>query len=131
MTSTLEILAQKCDLLLAENDALRERLMQLEQLLTGGFDEMPFGGLTRSEAIVLRAIASAEDGAPRTRIYDLLYATHSSGEVAEPKIIDVLVCKIRRKLAPRGIAIETVWGWGYRIPAESRENLEKLREALS
>lgn len=132
MTTTLEIISEKCDLLLAENTDLRERIRQLEKVLTGGFDEMPVGGLTKTETIALGVIAAAQAaGASKDRIFDTLYAMRSGGEIPEMKIIDVLICKIRKKLAPRGIEIETVWGWGYRMPAESREILEKLREALS
>ena len=34
----------------------------------------------------------------------------------EPKIIDVFICKLRRKLesaGARGLSIDTVWGQGY------------------
>ena len=34
----------------------------------------------------------------------------------EPKIIDVFICKLRRKLeiaGARGVSIDTVWGQGY------------------
>ncbi|NTF67715.1 winged helix-turn-helix domain-containing protein [Rhizobium rhizogenes] len=31
------------------------------------------------------------------------------------KIVDIYVCKIRKKLTGLGLAIETVWGRGYRI----------------
>lgn len=46
-----------------------------------------------------------------------LYGGH---EEPEMKIIDVFVCKLRRKLADAGVPglIETVWGRGYTIPAE-------------
>lgn len=44
-----------------------------------------------------------------------LYAGRDEPEM---KIIDVFICKIRRKLAEAGApgVIETVWGRGYRIP---------------
>jgi two-component system cell cycle response regulator CtrA len=44
-----------------------------------------------------------------------LYAGRDEPEM---KIIDVFICKVRRKLADAGAAgvIETVWGRGYRIP---------------
>jgi len=43
------------------------------------------------------------------------YWLRSDMDEPEIKIIDVLVCKIRRKLAPLGLSIDTVWGRGYRI----------------
>lgn len=39
---------------------------------------------------------------------------------AEPKIIDVFVCKLRKKLAPYQLDIGTVWGWGYTIAEDVR-----------
>jgi two-component system cell cycle response regulator CtrA len=44
----------------------------------------------------------------------------------EPKIIDVFVCKIRRKLALAGLqnVIGTVWGRGYTIQDSSRDHYE-------
>lgn len=131
MTTPLEILAEKCDLLLAENDALRERVIQLEQALTGGYDRIPIAGITATEAAVLATIAGNEAGVRKEAIFNALYALRGAGEVPEIKIVDVYVCKLRKKLADRGLRIETVWGWGYRMPAESRETLEQLREAIS
>ena len=52
------------------------------------------------------------------------------GEAPEMKIIDVYVCKLRRKLGAYDIEIETVWGWGYRMPQASREELAELRSAI-
>ena len=43
------------------------------------------------------------------------YWLRSDGDEPEIKIIDVHICKIRRKLAPLGLSIDTVWGRGYRI----------------
>jgi two-component system cell cycle response regulator CtrA len=36
------------------------------------------------------------------------------------KIVDVFVCKMRRKLKPYRIIIQTDWGRGYFLPAESK-----------
>ncbi|MDI6838604.1 MAG: winged helix-turn-helix domain-containing protein [Rhizobiaceae bacterium] len=43
------------------------------------------------------------------------YWLRADDEEPEIKIIDVLICKARKKLGPTGIAIDTVWGRGYRI----------------
>jgi len=51
-----------------------------------------------------------------------MFLSHLYGGRDEPeiKIIDVFICKLRRKLAEAGAPplIETVWGRGYTIPAE-------------
>ena len=31
------------------------------------------------------------------------------------KILDVLVCHMRKRLRPIGVEIETIWGFGYRL----------------
>lgn len=65
MTS-IEVLTAKCDVLVAENDALRERVLQLEAALKGGFDHLPIGGLTPAESVVL-SVSSWRGRWPRRR----------------------------------------------------------------
>lgn len=44
-----------------------------------------------------------------------LYWQRHDGEEPEIKIIDVWICKMRRKLRRLGVEIDTVWGTGYRF----------------
>jgi len=37
------------------------------------------------------------------------------------KMVDVMICKLRKKLKPHDIHIETMWGLGYLISARSRD----------
>lgn len=57
----------------------------------------------------------------REMIYSEIYPSYlpDSGDV-DPKIIDVFICKIRRKLRQAfcNIPIETVWGRGYIVRKE-------------
>ena len=48
--------------------------------------------------------------------------------MADEKIIDVWICKMRKKLAKQGISIETEWGQGYYLTDETKA---KLRSMLS
>jgi two-component system cell cycle response regulator CtrA len=59
-------------------------------------------GKLRSKEQLLRAVAPMVDREP------------------EIKIVDVYVCKIRRKLAGTPIEIQTVWGDGYRLVSTAR-----------
>jgi len=43
------------------------------------------------------------------------YWLRNDQDEPEIKIIDVQICKVRKKLATTGIEIDTVWGRGYRI----------------
>ncbi len=63
-----------------------------------------------------RLLAMLADGRTWTKekIHDTLYASRPD-DPPEAKIIDVLVCKMRQKVAPFGVVIGTVWGVGYRI----------------
>lgn len=37
------------------------------------------------------------------------------------KMVDVMICKLRKKLTPHNISIQTMWGMGYLIPSDDRE----------
>jgi two-component system cell cycle response regulator CtrA len=47
---------------------------------------------------------------------------------AEPQIVDVTVCTVRKKLKHCGITIDTIWGDGYRMPPESKAKLKALMD---
>lgn len=70
--------------------------------------------LTRQEFALF---ATLWEGRPRTFTKEqLLAATADFGlDDREIKIVDVFVCKARKKLDPLGVRIETAWGKGYRI----------------
>src|SRR6185312_5744364 len=51
---------------------------------------------------------------------DALYGDQPEVDEAEIKIVEVFVCKMRKKLKLFDIAIETVWGRGYRLPSASK-----------
>jgi hypothetical protein len=79
-------------------------------------------GMTRSEGAIA-ALLVKQGRASKPGIFAMLYGM--SLEQPEPKIIDVFVCKMRRKLKPAGIAIGTLWSSGYEM---SQEHRLKLRE---
>jgi two-component system, cell cycle response regulator CtrA len=75
--------------------------------------------LARQEFALFEALWEAR---PRTltkeQLLKALYGLLPEADMAEIKIIDVFVCKARKKLAATGIEIGTVWGRGYRmVPA--------------
>ena len=48
-------------------------------------------------------------------------ATYPFGQdEAEIKIVDVWICKIRKKVKAYGIEVQTQWGQGYFLTAESK-----------
>jgi DNA-binding response OmpR family regulator len=77
--------------------------------------------LTESEFNLFHMIWSSQ---PRTvsreKLMTEAYWRRSDDEEPEIKIIDVFVCKLRKKLLPLGVVIDTVWGRGYRILPQGR-----------
>ena len=76
--------------------------------------------LTRKELAVLELLILHRGTAVSKDMFlDYLYA--ASAHEPEPRIIDVFVCKLRKKLikaAGDDGYIETVWGRGYMLPSE-------------
>lgn len=74
-----------------------------------------FAALTRQEFSLFEDLRAAF---PRMRsqeqLLDALYWDRPN-EVPELKIIDVFVCKLRKKIKPLGLQIQTIWGQGYRF----------------
>lgn len=66
----------------------------------------------------LYLILKREEGVtiPRERILNRLYA--NKPDEAEPKIVDVLVHRLRKKL-PSDMRIENAWGVGYRLVVDA------------
>lgn len=75
-------------------------------------------GLTVKERMIVNLLKK-HTGTPVTkqRIYDHIYSDRLfSDQSPEIKIIDVYICKIRKKIAPS--RIETIWGFGYIWPEQ-------------
>jgi DNA-binding response OmpR family regulator len=111
-----------------ENDTLRERVAQLEAALVeaGGFLVPVEWRLTPSEARVFCALLS-RPLLTKDALMAALY--HNLGrDEADQKIVDVFICKLRKKLKPFGIAIETVWGQGYYLPPATRSQLRSEQQ---
>lgn len=81
---------------------------------TVAYDGMPIH-LTRREFAVLEVLALRKDAAVSKEA--ILSQIYLEDETPELKVIDVYVCKIRRKLlkATGNAFIQTVWGQGYAL----------------
>lgn len=105
----------------AENEMLRARLRDMEREY-GFRDPVPFAfGLTASEAKIMSLLVS-RDFASRAQMMTAVMADRHADADGQPemKIIDVYVCKIRKKVAPFGIEITSLWGRGYRLSPEMK-----------
>lgn len=123
-----ELLRERIDRLEIENDELRERVAELEEILFATDWHCPIEfRLTGSEAAILAAMLRRE----RCSKEFLHMATARPGEEkdTELKIIDVWICKMRKKLEPFGIEIVTLWGQGYCLTPASKERLNNWAAA--
>jgi DNA-binding winged helix-turn-helix (wHTH) protein len=91
--------------------ALQPRAEQFDQ--QGVINLVTMFGLTPTEAELLALLA---DGRAHSKqgVLDMLYASRPN-DMPELKIVDVFICKLRRKLADSPIGISTIWGHGYQI----------------
>lgn len=99
-----------------ENSRLRAEVQNLRNALSASETEFPIPRswkLTKCEELFVRTLLR-RDFADKRSLYHALYGDRIDGG-PDPKIIDVFVCKIRKKLAPLGFVIETVWGRGYSL----------------
>lgn len=108
--------AAKIAMLERENDELRERVLQLEADLGMSAEIPPIFQLTGHESRVFGALL-ARDTCTKEQIMNAIYSLRPDGDAAEIKIVDVFVCKARKKLAVFGIEITTIWGRGYMLTA--------------
>lgn len=80
--------------------------------------------LTGKEAMIV-ATLMRHGRASKDRLYFALYGQND--DPPDAKIIDVFVCKIRKKL-PKGVEIKTIWGAGYEMHLASIEALHDIAE---
>lgn len=113
-----------------ETENLRARVKELETAqataqATACDDFAGVAGLTRKEACVVSTLVRRSP-ATKQRLYDALYGLAVDADTPEPKIVDVFICKIRKKLTPHGILIDTIWGVGYAITLENADKIRAL-----
>jgi two-component system, cell cycle response regulator CtrA len=106
-----------------ENEELRGRIQQLEDELAWTGVVFPIEwALTGRESQVLCSLMGREV-CTKAYVHTMLYSTDPDGG-AEIMIVNVFICKMRKKLTPYGIKIETRWGIGYSLSQESRTSLK-------
>ena len=111
----------------AENDVLRERIAELEREFGLASEEevVPLiFGLTESESKIVSLLVK-RGSATKEQLLTVVTRDVTGNLPPDIKIVDVYVCKIRKKLQPFGIKIETMWGRGYAMTPESRQSVTR------
>lgn len=89
-------------------------------------------GVTQQQACLLLVLIKRRE-VTRKMLHGVIESRRPHPKVeTEPKIVDVVICKLRKKLEPLGLKIETVWSCGYFMSAEHRKKaLAMLNEFLN
>jgi two-component system cell cycle response regulator CtrA len=103
----------------AENDTLRERIRELEAMLGMSIDAPLELGLTGTEARMFGLLRKVELASKKSLMTALYW--DRIDDAPHEKIVDVMICHLRRKLKPWKIEIETAWGQGYAMQAASKK----------
>jgi DNA-binding response OmpR family regulator len=119
----------RIQLLEAENTALRDRVADLENEI-GLANTENYGlyfNLTPQESLCFGVLL--KNKAPRRSTFmAALYSDRLDDDVQE-KIIDVFICKLRKKINPLGLEIKTHWGEAYEMPEASKARARELMGA--
>lgn len=77
--------------------------------------------------VAVEMINAYPDMVSKDRLYDRVFLD-DHGEGPEIKIVDVVICKIRPKLAKLGFLISTVWGRGYKVIVGNPDDIAIIKE---
>jgi two-component system, cell cycle response regulator CtrA len=106
--------------LLARIDELVETIRQLRKPVPPTHLLPHSWGLTPRERDLLAVLfMSRLTYTHRDVLMEAMYADRD--HEANEKIVDVWICKMRKKLKPLGMKIESRRGLGYRIPEETKQ----------
>jgi two-component system cell cycle response regulator CtrA len=99
-------------------NVLEQEKAHLLELLAGSNEKPPnIPGLSPTEQKILGSLMRNE----RMTREAIMAVTQST---ADQKVVDVYICRIRKKIAPLGLSIKNIWGEGYFIPREDKEALK-------
>jgi two-component system cell cycle response regulator CtrA len=116
-------LQRQNELLEDEVAELREKVRSLEALIAPDIIVPIEWGLTGKEGLLLSLLVGRELVSKDYAI-QAMYALNHDDDIPDQKIVDVFVCKIRKKLTPFGVTIHTVWGKGYTLDQSTRQRLK-------
>jgi len=109
-----------------EVEALRDALEAMRGALASdaAIKIIELAKLTYSERMLL-GLLMRRHRVTKDQMMTMLYADRPDEEPGS-KILDVMICKMRKKLSPHGVEIRTIHGAGYELPPTSREKIKAL-----
>lgn len=87
---------------------------------------------TRLEAALLGMLLKRQE-VTKSQLHTVIEQNRPSETADETdiKMVDVLICHLRKKLKPHNLSIETVWGIGYLMKREAREQAAALLQQVA
>ena len=118
---------------MTETERLRDRVEELERVLgvdmslterlRDVFDLEP--GLTPILGMLMkRAFVS------HSSLYTVLYAGRPECDWPNEKVMDVQICKLRRKLRKHGVTVQTRWGEGWMMSMADKAKVRAVVEVF-
>lgn len=107
-----------------------ERIRQLEdELKASTYLAPPELGLSMTQMTMLGVLLRYDRVVTPEAMFEATRNHRCRVSEFDGKLIQVHVCKLRQKLRPHGLAIETVVGYGWRLHPDSRYRLLNWRLA--
>jgi hypothetical protein len=106
-----------------------DRIEELEEVL--GIDRSMTNrirgalGVSRDQAKMLGLLIS-RNIVTHTAMFTVLYGARPDCDQPATKIMDVQLCKLRRRLSQHGIAIKTEWGEGWAMSLGEKAKVRRL-----
>lgn len=115
---------------MSEMEKMRDRLEQLEQIL--GIDRSETGRIRQAFGLEpdlarIMGMLLKRNFVSHESLYVVMYGHRPECEWPDAKVLDVQICKLRRRLKPYAIVIATRWGEGWSM---SVPNKVKARAVL-
>lgn len=86
--------------------------------------------LTRLQSAVFAALVRRPT-ATKEQLHQAIENNRSANqEPTDPKMVDVVICHIRRKIKPLDLEIGTIWGIGYNMRPDHRAKVMDLMHAF-
>jgi DNA-binding response OmpR family regulator len=107
-------------------EALRDALEAMRGALAAdaGLKIIEVAKLTFSERLLL-GLLMRRQRATKEQMMTVLYADRPDEEPGST-ILNVMICKMRKKLSPHDVEIRTIYGVGYELTPTSREKIKAL-----
>lgn len=112
-------------------ERLEDRIQQLEGALGLDFLTPVEWGLTGQMMRLFGCLMARELMTPAAAMTVLCDGRIADDEAPQPKIVDVHVCKMRKRLQPFGISIQTRWGQGHYLTPETKARVRDLMADVS